>query len=108
MNRGLLTAEEVESVRAEISSLVSNWYAKFVKTGVDGNDWEEVANRKPSWKEGRWRPASDSPTDIELGFRRLYRVTLQSQFFDRLSKHEKVGCWMLLNFNLYPSTLFFS
>lgn len=90
MLRGILSAEEVQSIKEEISAVVSQWYANWNKTGVEGKDWEEVANRKPAWKEGRWTPASSSEDDVELGFRRLYRLTVENKFFDRLSKHEKV------------------
>ncbi len=77
-------------MKSEISAIVTKWYTQWLKTGIDGNDWETTANRKPAWKEGRWQPASDEPADIELGFRRLYRMTLESQLFDRMAKHEKV------------------
>ncbi len=90
LHRQLLTSEEVESIKSEISAIVAKWYTQWLETGMDGNDWETAANREPAWKEGRWQPASDKPADIELGFRRLYRMTLESQLFDRIAKHEKV------------------
>ncbi len=90
MHRQLLTSEEVESVQSEISALVTKWYAEWRESRVDGADWETVVNRKPAWKEGRWAPASGDPADIELGVRRLYRMTLESKLFEKLSKHEKV------------------
>ena len=86
--RGILSAEEVQSIKEEISSVVSRWYSNWTKTGVEGKDWMEIANRKPAWKEGRWKPSSED--DVELGFRRLYGLTRENKFFDRLSKHEKV------------------
>jgi len=86
----MLSPEEMDRVRGEISQLVADWYERWTATGVEGKDWEEVANRKPAWKNGQWSPESGSTEDVELGFRRLYRMTLRSQLFDQLSKHERI------------------
>ena len=44
--RGLLTRGEIESTRAEISDIVSEWWKRFESTGgSEGDDWEEIANR---------------------------------------------------------------
>ncbi len=80
----------MESVQSEISTLVTKWYSEWRESREDGLDWEAVVNRKPAWKEGKWTPASEDPTDIEMGIRRLYRMTLVSKLFDTMSKHEKV------------------
>ena len=85
--RGLFSADEVEQVRSNISSVCSEWYENWVKTGKEGNDWEEIANRRPAWKDGEWQP---EPGQEELGFRRLFRVCAEKEFFARMSRHEKV------------------
>ena len=85
--RGLLTGEEVQECREAISKICKNWYAKFLESGEEGPDWEEVANRRPAWKEGRWKP---EPGQEELGFRRLYRMTEHEQFFADQCRHPKV------------------
>ena len=84
--RGLFSPEEVEQNKAEISSVVREWYEEFQKTKEDGKDWESIANRLPAWKEGRMVP--ENP---ELGIRRLYRMALRNQLFARMCRHEKVG-----------------
>lgn len=45
--KGLLTNQEVEETKAEISRIVSGWYEKqqHKTQGDDGLDWEEIANR---------------------------------------------------------------
>lgn len=45
--RGLLTNQEVEETKQEISRIVSGWYEKQAQKsgGDDGLDWEEIANR---------------------------------------------------------------
>lgn len=84
--RGLLTAEEVDKVNTEVSAIVRDWLEKLRRTGEEGNDWEEIANRDPAWKSGKWEPE-----DPELGIRRLYRMTPHSQFFADLARHHKVA-----------------
>ena len=84
--RGLITQAEVESTRADISAIVREWYAEFQRTASDGNDWEEVVNRMPAWKEGDVEPA-----DPEMGIRRLFRMAVKREYFARLARHEKVG-----------------
>lgn len=83
--RGLFSPEEVEQNKAEISSVVREWYEEFQKTKEDGKDWESIANRLPEWKEGRMQP--ENP---ELGIRRLYRMALRNQLFARMCRHDKV------------------
>ncbi len=83
--RGLISAEEVGKINAEISSIVRDWLEKLRRTGEDGNDWEEIANRDPAWKSGEWQPE-----DPELGIRRLYRMTPHSQLFADMARHPKV------------------
>jgi len=83
--RGLLSQEEVEQSKVEISSIVQEWYAEFQKSGEDGKDWEVIANRLPAWKEGRIQP--ENP---ELGIRRLYRMALRNKLFERICRHDKV------------------
>ena len=44
--RGLLTNQEVEETKTEISRVVSGWYeSQAQKVEKDGTDWEEIANR---------------------------------------------------------------
>ena len=69
--RGLFSADEVKQVCAGISSVCNEWYENYARTGEEGNDWEEIANRRPAWMEGSWSP---EPGQEELGFRRLFRV----------------------------------
>lgn len=85
--QGLFSAEEVELVRSNITSVCSDWYENWIKTGKESNDWEEIANRRPAWKEGKWQP---EPGQEELGFRRLFRVSAERDFFARMARHEKV------------------
>ena len=85
--RGLLSADEVKQVCGGITSICTEWYEKYMKTGEEGNDWEEIANRRPAWKEGTWSP---EPGQEELGFRRLFRVCAEKEFFARMAGHEKV------------------
>ena len=85
--RGLLSADEVKQVCGAITSVCSEWYDNYVRTGEEGNDWEEIANRRPAWKEGRWTP---EPGQEELGFRRLFRVCAEKEFFARMTRHERV------------------
>ena len=85
--RGLFTNEEVGQVRDAISGVCSEWYENYVKTGKEGSDWEEIANRRPAWKDGKWSP---EPGQEELGFRRLFRVCAEKEFFARMCRHEKV------------------
>ena len=86
--RGLFSADEVAQARSEISSICSQWYANYLKTGQEDETSNEIANRRPAWKEGHWRPA---PGQEELGFRKLFRMTLHNDFFVRKAKHEKVN-----------------
>lgn len=91
--KGALSGQEVERCKQAITSVCKSWYAKYLETGAEGPDWEEVANRRPSWKEGKWKP---EPGQEELGFRRLYRMTEpgmteQSQVFADMCRHEKVS-----------------
>ncbi len=86
--RGMLSTQEVQDCRDAISDICKKWYAKFVETGKEGPDWEEVANRKPAWKEGVWQP---EPGQEELGFRRLYRMTQYEEFFVNMCRHHKVS-----------------
>ena len=86
--RGLFTSDEVKQVCDEISSVCAEWYDKFVKTGKEGSDWEEIVNRRPAWKDGSWQP---EPGEEELGFRRLFRVCAEKEFFARAARHEKVN-----------------
>lgn len=85
--RGLLSSDEVGQVCSEITSICKDWYDNYVKTGKEGADWEEVANRRPAWKDGTWQP---EPGQEELGFRRLFRVCVEREFFARMAGHEKV------------------
>ena len=85
--RGLFSADEIEQARSEISTICSQWYANYLKTGYEDKVSNEIANRRPAWKEGRWQP---EPGQEELGFRKLFRMTLRNDFFARKAKHEKV------------------
>ena len=88
--RGTLGPQEVEDGRAAVSEVCKKWYAKFLEAGEEGPDWEEVANRRPAWKEGKWQP---EPGQEELGFRRLYRMTElpeNKEFFINFCRHHKV------------------
>lgn len=82
--RGLITRDEVEQIRAEISALVKKWYEEYLRKGEDGNDWEEIVNRMPAWKEGRV-----TPQDPEMGIRRLFRMAVHNELFARMARHEK-------------------
>ena len=92
--RGLFSADEVKQVCDAISSVCTEWYENYVKTGEEGNDWEEIANRRPAWKEGTWTP---EPGQEELGFRRLFRVCAEKEFFARMCRHERVQTHKLYN-----------
>ncbi len=83
--RGLITAEEVGGINTEISTIVRDWLEKLRRTGREGNDWDEIANRDPAWKSGEWEPK-----EPELGIRRLYRMTPHSQLFADMARHPKV------------------
>ena len=85
--KNFLSTEEVHDVRQAITDICQKWYANFAKTGKEGPDWEEVANRRPAWKNGTWSP---SPGQEEMGFRRLYRMTQFEPFFVQNCRHEKV------------------
>lgn len=86
--RGLLSSQEVEECRQAISDVCKKWYANFAETGKEGPDWEEVANRRPAWKNGTWEP---EPGQEEMGFRRLYRMTHYEEFFVKMCRHPKVN-----------------
>ena len=43
--RGILTIDEVETAKLQISGVVKQWFEKYDATGEEGDDWEEVANR---------------------------------------------------------------
>ncbi len=85
--RGFLSLEEVDEVRQAITNIYQKWYDNFEKTGKEGPDWEEVANRRPAWKNGSWTP---EPGQEEYGFRRLYRMTQFEPFFFQHCGHQKV------------------
>lgn len=89
--RGLLSSQEVEECRDAISDICKKWYANFVRTGHEGPDWEEVANRRPAWKNGTWHP---EPGQEEMGFRRLYRMTQHEEFFVDMCRHRKVKAFI--------------
>lgn len=82
----LLTAEEVDACKKEIKEIVYKWYENFERTGVEGNDWEEPVNLMPAIKEGK-RPM---PEDKELSVRRLFRMAVTNEFFNKLCRHPKV------------------
>ena len=84
--RGLFSKEEVDQLRAEASAIIRAWLEKLQRTGIEGSDWEEIANRLPSIKEGQ----RTVPEDPELAIRRLFRVAVQNDLFARMAKHEKV------------------
>lgn len=86
--RGVFSAEEVAQACSEITTICSEWYANYLKTGTEDETLNEIANRRPAWRDGSWRPA---PGQEELGFRKLFRMTLHSEFFARMAKHDKVG-----------------
>lgn len=85
--RDFLSTKEVEECRQAITDICLKWYARYAETGKEGPDWEEVANRRPAWKNGTWTP---DPGQEELGFRRLYRMTQFEPFFVQMCRHEKV------------------
>ncbi len=85
--RNMLDKSEVEACRQAVKDICLKWYANFLKTGYEGPDWEEVANRRPAWKNGTWKP---EPGHEDLGFRRLYRMTQHEDFFVRMCRHQKV------------------
>ena len=113
--RGLLTNEEVEETKEEITKVVSGWYEKQNQKkregDDDGLDWEEIANRYtctatqcaqsltgrcikyyylsyrlPEIKEG----SKDAPSDPELAIRRLFRMSVHNQYFRDLSQRPKI------------------
>ena len=86
--RGFLSPQEVQNCRDAVSNICKKWYANYLETGKEGPDWEEVANRRPAWKEGKWEP---EPGQEELGFRRLYRMTQFDEFFANMCRHPKVN-----------------
>ena len=86
--RNLFTEEEVEECRKAVTDVCLKWYARYAETGKEGLDWEEVANRRPAWKNGTWHP---EPGQEVVGFRRLYRMTPTEPFFAKMCKHEKVS-----------------
>jgi hypothetical protein len=86
--RNLFSAEEIAETCSEISSICTQWYANYLKTGEEDAACDEIANRRPAWKDGSWRPA---PGQEELGFRKLFRMTLRNDFFAGNAKHEKVN-----------------
>ena len=83
--RGLLSTEEVEEIKAEASAIIKAWLEKLQRTGAEENDWDEIANRLPSIKEGQ-----SMPEDSELSIRRLFRMAVHNDLFARMAKHEKV------------------
>ena len=85
--REFLSIEEVIEVTGAVTDICQKWYANFAKTGKEGQDWEEVANRRPAWKNGTWTP---EPGKEEFGFRRLYRMTQYEPFFVQHCRHKKV------------------
>lgn len=85
--RNFLSTKEVEECRLAITDVCQKWYAKYLETGKEGPDWEEVANRRPAWRNGSWSP---EPGQEEFGFRRLYRMTHFDPFFGQMCRHEKV------------------
>lgn len=72
----------------QLDILCTQWYANYLKSGREDAACDEIVNRRPAWKDGSWRPA---PGQEELGFRKLFRMTLQNDFFARKAKHEKVN-----------------
>lgn len=87
MVRNLLSSKEVEECRDAVSGICKKWYENYLKTGQEGPDWEEVANRRPSWKNGTWKPEDGQE---ELGFRRLYRMTQYDDFFVQMCRHRRI------------------
>ena len=83
--RGLLSTEEVEQIKAEASAIIRDWLGKLQRTGTEEDDWDEIANRLPSIKEGQ-----SMPEDPELAIRRLFRMAVHNDLFARMAKHEKV------------------
>ena len=102
--RNLFSAEEVAETCSEISSICRQWYANYLKTGQEDAACDEIANRRPAWKDGSWQPA---PGQEELGFRKLFRMTLQNDFFARKAKHEKVSI-KIASLSIAPCTIFIS
>ena len=43
--RGLLSQEEVEETKQQISTIVSEWYERLRTSGSEGSEHEEVVNR---------------------------------------------------------------
>ena len=85
--RNLFSVDEVAQTCSEISKVCSQWYANFLKTGQEDKTANEIANRRPAWRNGSWQP---EPGQEELGFRKLFRMTVQNEFFAQKAKHEKV------------------
>ena len=105
--RGLLTNQEVEETKREISKIVSGWYERQTQSnGEEGLDWEEIANRLdpqsllslqylplshlsysrlPEVKEG-----TVTPSDPELAIRRLFRMSVHNKYFSDLCRHHKI------------------
>ena len=48
--RNLFSAEEVAQTCSEISSICTQWYADYLKTGQEDAACDEIANRRPAWK----------------------------------------------------------
>ena len=87
--RNLFSADEVAQTCSEISKICTQWYASFLATGQEDQTANEIANRRPAWRNGSWKP---EPGQEELGFRKLFRMTVQNEFFAGKAKHEKVRC----------------
>ena len=99
--RNLFSAEEIAQTCSEISKICSEWYANFLATSQEDEKANEIANRRPAWKNGSWKP---EPGQEELGFRKLFRMTVQNEFFSQKAKHEKVHEIIYPEF-FYESTL---
>lgn len=84
--KGLLSAGEIEECKKEIKEIVYKWYEKFERTGVEGNDWEEPVNRLPAIKDGTRLMTEDK----EMSVRRLFRMAVTNEFFNKLCRHPKV------------------
>ena len=82
----MISPSEVDQINAENSAIIKEWLEKLRRTGEEGNDWEEVANRDPAWKEGKMEP--EIP---EMGIRRLFRMAVQNELFAKMAKHGEVG-----------------
>ena len=73
--KGFLTADEVESIRREITAIVDRY----------PDVPEELVQIEPAARRGSVKPDS-----VELGVRKLFRMTLHNELFRSLAHHPRM------------------